>query len=198
MARLERLRSQCVDVNEWKSIVAHIRRHRVYPLMLEDPYTLRAKQKPRGYPGDALLLDFVYRHPLIERDVQRSSALGKGIYEYTGIDSPPAKAVRNRRDLIASILKNAAHSASISRVLAFACGHLREFDVAFPDLHSPFVQFVACDQHPEPLELVQLCYGDRGVMPVDMHSSAVPRPWHRWSAKARPDLLHWAVRLSVW
>jgi hypothetical protein len=32
MAGLERLRSQCVHVNEWKSIVAHIRRHRVYPL----------------------------------------------------------------------------------------------------------------------------------------------------------------------
>jgi extracellular factor (EF) 3-hydroxypalmitic acid methyl ester biosynthesis protein len=166
MASLEGLRSQCLDLNEWHNIVAHLRLHRIYSLMLEDPYTLRATQKPRGYPGDALLLDFVYRHPLIARDVQQSSALGQRIYEYTGIESPPAKAVRNRRDSIAKILRSAVDFASIRGVLAFACGHLREFDVAFPDANSPFAQFIACDQHSEPLEVVQSCYGDRGITPV--------------------------------
>lgn len=165
MAGLQRLRAQCADVNEWKRIVTRIRQHRLYALMLEDPYTRRAAQRPLGYPGDALLLDFVYRHPSIEGDLQQSSAVGKCIYEYTAIDSPPAKAVRSRRDLIAGILRSAADSGSI-RVLAFACGHLREFDVAFPEEHSPFVQFVACDQHLESLETVQLCYGHRGVTPV--------------------------------
>jgi hypothetical protein len=172
------LRSQCVDVHEWKSIVAHIRQHRVYALMLQDPYTLRATQKPRGYPGDALLLDFVYRHPLIERDVQQSSALGKRIYEYTGVDSPPAMAVRNRRDLIASILRSAAGSASIRLVLAFACGHLREFDAAFPHVHSPFcsVRCLRSTLRASRTGSIMLCGPRRNA--CDLHSSAVPRPWH--------------------
>lgn len=165
MASLERLRALCMDMNEWKSIVTRIRQHRLYSLMLDDPYTRRAAQRPLGYPGDALLLDFVYRHSSIEHDVQQSSAIGKHIYEYTAIDSAPAKAVRNRRDLIAGILRRAAYSGSI-RVLAFACGHLREFEVAFPDVPSPCIQFVACDEHLESLEVVQSCYGHRGVTPV--------------------------------
>jgi extracellular factor (EF) 3-hydroxypalmitic acid methyl ester biosynthesis protein len=132
---------------------------------LKIPIRRRAAQRPLGHPGDAVLLDFVYQHSSIEHDVQLSSAIGKCIYQYTAIDSPPAKAVRNRRDLIAGILKSAAHSGSI-RVLAFACAHLREFEVAFPDEHSPFVQFSACDQHLESLEIVRLCYGHRGVTPV--------------------------------
>lgn len=134
--------------------------------MLEDPYTRRAAQRSLGYPGDAVLLDFVYQHSSIEHDVKHSSAIGRCIYEYTGIDSPPAKAVRNRRDLIAGILKSAADSAPFTRVLAFACGHLREFDVAFPDAHSPFAKFVACDHHLESLEVVDLCYGYRGIITV--------------------------------
>lgn len=166
MARLERLRALCVDVNEWKGIVTCIRQHRLYLLILEDPYTRRAAQRPLGYPGDAVLLDFVYQHSSIDDDVKQSSPMGRLIYEYTAVDSPPAKAVRNRRDLIAGILRSAADSGSISRVLAFACGYLREFDVAFPYLRSPFVQFVACDHHLESLEVVDLYYGHRGVIPV--------------------------------
>jgi hypothetical protein len=136
MTSLESLRSQCLDLNEWQNIVVHMRQHRMYSLMLEDPYTLRATQKPRGYPGDALLLDFVYRHPLIARDVQQSSALGQRIYEYTGIESPPAKAVRNRRDIIAKVLRSADDSASIRGVLAFAA-------VIYGSSMSPFQTRIA-------------------------------------------------------
>ena len=37
--------------------------HPIWQLLMEDPYTRRAFEKPRGYAGDAVMLDFVYSGP---------------------------------------------------------------------------------------------------------------------------------------
>ena len=37
--------------------------HPIQSLLHQDPLTLRSFSKPRGYPGDAVILDFIYRHP---------------------------------------------------------------------------------------------------------------------------------------
>src|SRR5688500_18766448 len=37
-----------------------MRRHAVFNLLLEDPHTSRAYWKPRGYAGDAVMMDFMY------------------------------------------------------------------------------------------------------------------------------------------
>ena len=47
----------------WKSIVERLRKHPVLELMHQDPYTHRGYHKPRGYAADAVMLDFIYRHP---------------------------------------------------------------------------------------------------------------------------------------
>src|ERR1700739_1428470 len=35
--------------------------HSLHKRMLEDPFTRRAFEKPRGYVGDAVMLDYIYR-----------------------------------------------------------------------------------------------------------------------------------------
>ena len=37
-----------------------IKSHRLHSLLQEDPYTDRANKKPRGYAGDAVMLDYMY------------------------------------------------------------------------------------------------------------------------------------------
>ena len=40
--------------------LAQARAHRLHALVRQDPYTQRAAEKPRGYAGDAVMLDHVY------------------------------------------------------------------------------------------------------------------------------------------
>ncbi|MGO8190128.1 hypothetical protein AB9F38_36180, partial [Rhizobium leguminosarum] len=49
----------------------------------QDPLTRWSFEKPRGYSGDARLLDFIYGRPEIEDAVLSASNLGRSIYADT-------------------------------------------------------------------------------------------------------------------
>src|SRR5579872_2044960 len=40
--------------------------HPLSQIVLEDPYSRRAYEKPRGYAGDAVMLDYIYRPSSME------------------------------------------------------------------------------------------------------------------------------------
>ena len=46
--------------DDWKSFVGACRSHRLRDLVHSDPFTNWSFSRPRGYPGDASLLDFIY------------------------------------------------------------------------------------------------------------------------------------------
>ncbi|CAM3597926.1 hypothetical protein CCOS865_04132 [Pseudomonas reidholzensis] len=125
----------------WRaSIVAQCREHPIFETLKLDPYTLRAFEKPRGYPGDAVMLDYAY----YLATPPGTGEVGGHIFEVvTG--SPNALSVRWRRQHIADLLEQVAADRVSLDVLSVACGHCRELELLSVPARSKIKRFVALD-----------------------------------------------------
>lgn len=95
--------------------------HPLRSIMLEDPYIARCVTKPRGYAGDAELIDLIYsRTP-----PPSASERGLRIFQH-GIEFQASEGVRQRRDHAELFLGEAFRQGK--RILCLACGHFREGD----------------------------------------------------------------------
>lgn len=142
-----------------RSVSAAIWRHELLPILhlhelyghaIQCPFSARATAKPRGYAGDALLLDFLYREPTISALWESATPLGRAICDFW-VASPAAAAVRERRDLAQARLDQLAARKPGASVLAVSCGHLREVSPGSAAPQGAFRRFVAHDQDEESL-----------------------------------------------
>ncbi|MBY4590062.1 MULTISPECIES: class I SAM-dependent methyltransferase [Rhizobium] len=132
----------------WDVIVPIAQSHPVAHYLHQDPLTRWSFEKPRGYSGDARLLDFIYGRPEIEDDVASSSTLGRSIYAYTR-NASSSVAVRERRDILARRVDEIASARPGStEVLAIASGHLREGPLSHALGAGAIKRWVAVDQDP--------------------------------------------------
>jgi extracellular factor (EF) 3-hydroxypalmitic acid methyl ester biosynthesis protein len=95
--------------------------HPLRTAMLEDPYIARCVTKPRGYAGDAELIDMIYE----QRAPSGTSPRGTRIFK-EGVGFPTAEAVRMRKEAAIQFVGEAVRSGQ--RILSMACGHFREGD----------------------------------------------------------------------
>ncbi len=115
--------------------------HAVMPLVRQDPYTHRAASKPRGYAGDAVMMDYVYAG----QAPAGTSAMGAGVFAAT-TRAPMGLSVLYRRSLLRSYIDDTAAAIDAARILSVASGHCRELDGSLA-LHPAFNgEFVALDQ----------------------------------------------------
>lgn len=155
-----------VPPDEWTHFVSEVcANHPVRHVLHLDPITHRSYEKPRGYAGDAVLLDLIYRECSTEPLVDHSTTLGKLIYSYL-VERPGARGLRLRRDLIAQTIDNAADKTPGAHILSVACGHLRELAItrAFPARRLGRV--VGLDHDPETIRALQGELAAPGVEPV--------------------------------
>jgi hypothetical protein len=114
-----------------------------------DPYTDRALTKPRGFPGDAVVMDFAYRHPSISDHLRKAGGLGNLIYHFTS-GAPQSESARMRRDRIAQEIAGIVRSngSRTIKVVSVAAGHARELEL-LADRCSPDevsrLDFIAID-----------------------------------------------------
>lgn len=131
--------------------------HPLRDLLHEDPITLRAFTKPRGYAGDAVLMDFLYREKSVLRTIANKSIIGQSIC-HNLIASPSAKAVRFRKKVLANKIDEVALKKNDAEILSVACGHLREAALSEAIQKNKLKRFVALDQDTESLNEVRLSY----------------------------------------
>lgn len=123
--------------------------HKLTALIHQDPFTLHSVQKPRGYAGDAMLLDYIYG----QRNGS-TTTIGKSIFDFT-TNTPPCRAVRARARIIAGIIDRMARQRKDMRILSIACGHLREAEMSEAVRAGKVSEYVAFDQDAESLAHVR-------------------------------------------
>jgi SAM-dependent methyltransferase len=166
----EELRVACRETprDEWvREVVPACRRHPLHALLLQDPYTRRAFEKPRGYAGDAVMLDYV----CTGIPPAGTTDLGREVFRAT-TGSPNGRSVVARRDRLAGLIDGAAEAAPEPAILSLGCGHLREAQRARSARTGWGGRFRALDQDGENLAVVRREQGPNGVRTV--HSSVVP------------------------
>ena len=144
---LYQMRRKC-DYSVWQSLIPIAQNHPVSEFILQDPFTRWSFEKPRGYSGDAHLLDFIYGHPDVAEEIANASPLGQALYDSTK-DSLSSDAVRERRDLLTEhVDETAAVRGQDAEILTIAAGHLREADRSVALEKDRIARWIALDQDP--------------------------------------------------
>ncbi len=153
--------------DDWKRwIQQEIREHPIYPILLEDPFVRHSATRPRGYPGDAELLDYIYGDASVQPQVNGTTPLGRRLLDYSTATPAPA-AVRHRLALTVSEIDRLSGGGDGPHVLSIACGHLREASRLRSLRTGRLARFVALDQDTRSLDLVRRQWSGHGVETIE-------------------------------
>lgn len=128
--------------------------HPIRKILHQDPITYRSFSKPRGYAGDAGLLDYLYRHTSADERLKGASPVGRAISEYM-LSCPSAESVRWRRKLLANLIDETSARVPAAEILSVASGHLREARDSRAVQNNLIKRLVAFDQDGECLNAIK-------------------------------------------
>ncbi|TIW96820.1 MAG: class I SAM-dependent methyltransferase, partial [Mesorhizobium sp.] len=166
LSYLNALRSK-VHPDVWHALIPLAQNHPILKYFLEDPLTHWSFTKPRGYSGDAQLLDYIYCDPHVAESVANASEIGKALYSHTQ-NVPSCVAARERRDLLTRYVDEiAAKNGPETEVLAIAAGHLREANRSVALAESRLKRWVALDQDPQSVGLIARDFQGTAIEAVD-------------------------------
>ncbi len=103
-------------------------RRALWPYIMGAAFMQRTNLKPRGYAGDAVMMDMLYDNKFVGR-----YAFNKLLHKHP-VEHAAAQAVRNRRVLVPRMMREvlaAAGGKSPFTVLSVACGPARELEDFF-------------------------------------------------------------------
>src|SRR4051812_41046514 len=168
MARMHlilRERRRELPEDAWRQFVAQLRQHPLVGILHADPFTQRAFAKPRGYAGDAVMMDYIYGYGV--QECEALSPTTRKVFDYCTTTSAPL-AVRFRRQLLAETIDAAANACPgrPADVLALAAGHLREADLSCA-VRAGRARITAIDQDEESLGVIRRDYGALQISTVN-------------------------------
>lgn len=166
-AGLNRVRAAAPSSEMWRALVNRdVRPHPVLSVAHENPFVRRCYAKPRGYAGDAVMLDFIYRHAASRELMGGVTPRGRALMDVS-LTTPAPRAVRNRCRLLADEIDAICLRDPSAEMLALACGHLREAEHSSALAGGAFGRFVALDQDGESVATVARDYGALGIEAVN-------------------------------
>ncbi|MEI9417303.1 class I SAM-dependent methyltransferase [Mesorhizobium sp. Cs1321R2N1] len=166
LSLLNALRAK-VHPDVWQALIPVAQNHPIQKYFLEDPLTHWSFTKPRGYSGDAQLLDYIYCDPHVAESVANASEIGKALYSHTQ-NVPSCVAARERRDLLTRYVdETAAKNGPGTEVLAIAAGHLREANRSAALAERGLKRWVALDQDPQSVGLIARDFQGTAVEAID-------------------------------
>ncbi len=147
-------RQECRTETEWRERIDNeFRAHPVAKYTRLDPFIRRCWEKPRGYAGDAVLLDFIYQHPSMQPVIEAAPSAAKYSLQYSTNGAAP-RAVRNRAWLLANEIDATARRVPDASILSLACGHLREARMSEAVQGGKLGRFLALDQDVQSIAVV--------------------------------------------
>ena len=149
--------------------------HPVRFLVHQDPLTERAFFKPRGYPGDAVLLDLFYGEDGVQPYIEEATPLGQEIYSYTSAGMA-ATALRRRKEVLASMIDQVSDTERETHIMTIGCGHLREAGLSMAVRERRIDRFLAVDRDSDCLRVVREKWGPFGVETAAGPYDLMPRP----------------------
>jgi extracellular factor (EF) 3-hydroxypalmitic acid methyl ester biosynthesis protein len=148
--------------SQWSNISKLVRQHPLFNLCLMDPLTKRAYEKPRGYAGDAGLMDYFYFGC---KKNEAITTIGQSILKCMR-ETPAGSAVRSRARVIGETIDTLRRNSDRKiRVLSIACGHCRELSTSEAFMNNQ-VELVAMDQDEESLALISKEYAAQDVITI--------------------------------
>ena len=139
------LRDEAQRLGSLAEFKSACRSHPIFDVIHQDPYSRRAYEKPKGYAGDAIMLDYIYR----PREVA-TSALGAVVHKAT-TQLSNAQSILFRRDYLASLMTGVVERQPNADVLSVASGHMRELDTFQSKTANRSLRILALDQDSESL-----------------------------------------------
>lgn len=153
------------DSTTWKYLVNEkLLKHPIFEVLIQDPHTRRSFYKPRGYSGDAEMLDMVYFPNKV--NFEGISSIGKKIFRFN-TNSNIAKSLRKRIEFISDYIDNICETVQSPDILSVGSGNCREFQFSSSLNSGNFNSFVGIDQDPVSLEEARKCYGSLGIRTVN-------------------------------
>lgn len=133
---------------EWRALCKALQKHELGELLRAgDPLTRRAFEKPRGYPGDAIILDMMY-------GVEPPPEDGWKALQQVVLESDACQALTTRASIVAARLDELSAAKEQLVALSIAGGHVREVEqsIAFQEGR---VSVTSYDLDPESIQRVQ-------------------------------------------
>ena len=147
----------------WQGVVAQCLAHPVGQAVWQDPFTAHSFRKPRGYSGDAELLDYLYG---LSEAPAGTSRVGASIFKHM-VAQQGGLSVRSRGEILADLIDETADLFKSPRILSIACGHLREGLLSSALKEGRVGELVALDQDTRSLAEVDRVFAGTAVRTVN-------------------------------
>lgn len=159
---LQRLHGELGDEEFQQTVIPPCRTHPLFAVIQQDPYSARAYQKPRGYAGDAVMLDFIYDGVPPDGVTEVGQAVFAGTTRTTN-----GLSVVYRRDYLRRLVDEVAISIPQPRVCSLAAGHLREAAGSIALREGKLGEWIAIDRDARSLEVIQQDYPSPAIHTIE-------------------------------